>query len=66
MNALDDEFHSLFECNDVNVVTYLNRFIPLKYRGNKNMFTLIKLLCNLDDIKLGLKVAKFITICAIV
>lgn len=60
MNVLGDEYHLFYECSNNHIANIRRRYIPQAIRGNPSMYNFVKLLSNLSDIKLCIKISKFL------
>jgi len=60
MARVGDEYHMFFECTNPDIVTARRRFLPIEFRRNCSVFKFVKLLNQVDDVKIGSRVASFI------
>ena len=60
MARVGDEYHMFFECTNPDIVTARRRFLPIEFRRNCSVFKFVKLLNQVDDMKIGSRVASFI------
>ena len=60
--AIGDEYHLLLVCNDPNICTLRERYVPVYFRNYPNIYKFTSLLGNVEKFKYWYQIRKFFEI----